>query len=286
MIYSNRYPGQEAPFMTKPVIFVVSDSVGETGDLVARAALAQFPAAETEIRRFPMVDSEREVAEVVGLARNQPTLIVYTLVMPAIREALVDLAARAGIPTVDIMGPVVRGLGTLLGQAPQGQPGLMHKLDEEYFRRVEAVEFAVKYDDGKDPRGFLKADVVLLGVSRSSKTPVSMYLANRKIKVANLPLVPEVNLPRELFMVPPTKVVGLRVSPEKLHHIREERLKTIGLRSDANYASMDRILMELDYAESVFKKVGCAVVDVTNKAVEETAVRVLELINRGGKFGD
>lgn len=272
--------------MAKPLLFVVSDSVGETADLVARAALAQFPAAEMEIRRYPMVDTEKEVAEVVAQAKQQSTLIVYTLVQPVVREALVDLAGRSGIPTIDIMGPVVRGLGTLLGQVPKGQPGLMHKLDEEYFRRVEAVEFAVKYDDGKDPRGFLKADVVLLGVSRSSKTPVSMYLAHRKVKVANLPLVPEVTLPRELFMVPPSKVVALRVSPDKLHHIREERLKTIGLRSDANYANMDRILEELDYAESVFKKVGCAVVDVTNKAVEETAVRVLELINRGGRFGD
>lgn len=270
----------------RPVVFVVSDSVGETADLVARAAISQFGDSAVEIRRFPMVDDLQAVRDVVEAARQQPTLIVFTIIVPEVREHLVTLTSGFGVPAVDIMGPMLDGLSRVLGRAPKLEPGLVHKLDEDYFRRVEAVEFAVKYDDGKDPRGFLRADVVLLGVSRSSKTPVSMYLAHRRFKVANLPLVPEVSLPKELFQVSPNKVVGLRVSPEKLHDIREERVKTIGLRSDANYSSYERILMELDYAEEVFKKVGCPVVDVTNKAVEETAVRVLEIINRGVKFGD
>lgn len=270
----------------KPVVFVVSDSVGETADLVARAAIAQFGVEPVEIRRFPLVDDPQAVREVVDAARMQPTMIVYTIIVPELRAEVKTLTGQYGIPAVDIMGPMIDGLAKVLGRAPKLEPGLVHRLDEDYFRRVEAVEFAVKYDDGKDPRGFLRADVVLLGVSRSSKTPVSMYLAHRRLKVANLPLVPEVSLPKELFLVSPMKVVGLRVSPEKLHHIREERVKTIGLRSDANYSNMERILMELEYAEQVFKKVGCPVVDVTNKAVEETAVRVLEIIHRGVKFGD
>lgn len=270
----------------RPVVFVVSDSVGETSDLVARAAISQFMATPVEIRRFSMVDDQQAVREVVEAARLQPTLIVYTIIVPELRDELKQLVMQYGLTAVDIMGPMLDGLEQVLGHPPKLEPGLVHKLDEEYFRKVEAIEFAVKYDDGKDPRGFLRADVVLLGVSRSSKTPVSMYLAHRRIKVANLPLVPEVALPKELFMLQPHKIVALRVSPEKLHGIREERVKTIGLRSDANYSSMERILMELDYAEEVFKKVGCPVVDVTNKAIEETAVRVLELINRGVKFGD
>jgi [pyruvate, water dikinase]-phosphate phosphotransferase / [pyruvate, water dikinase] kinase len=270
----------------RPVVFVVSDSVGETADLVARAAISQFMDIPVEIRRFPMVDDSQAISEVVEAARQQPTMIAYTIIVPELRQQLRRLVDEAGITAVDIMGPMLDGLAKVLGQPPRLEPGLVHKLDEDYFRKVEAIEFAVKYDDGKDPRGFLRADVVLLGVSRSSKTPVSMYLAHRRIKVANLPLVPEVNLPKELFMVSPHKVIGLRVSPDKLHNIREERVKTIGLRSDANYSSMERILLELDYAEEVFKKVGCPVVDVTNKAIEETAVRVLELTNRGVKFGD
>lgn len=270
----------------RPVVFVVSDSMGETADLVTRAAIAQFGGSQIEIRRYPMVDDLEAVRDVVDAASQQPTLIVFTIIVPEVRAELKTLTSRAGIPAVDIMGPMLDGFSKLLEQSPKLEPGLIHRLDENYFRRVEAVEFAVKYDDGKDPRGFLRADVVLLGVSRSSKTPVSMYLAHRRIKVANLPLVPEISLPRELFMVPPGKVVGLRVGAEKLHDIREERIKTIGLRSDANYSNMERILLELDYAEEVFKKVGCPVIDVTNKAIEETAIRVLEIINRGVKFSD
>lgn len=269
--------------VARPVVFVVSDSVGETAELVARAATAQFGRSDLQVRRFPLVDDLEAVREVVEAARMQPTLIAYTIIVPEVREELKRLTVQHQIPTVDIMGPMLEGLSQMLGQAPRLEPGLVRRLDEEYFRRVEAVEFAVKYDDGKDPRGFLRADVVLIGVSRSSKTPVSMYLAHRRYKVANLPLVPEVALPKELFMVPPERVVGLRVAPETLHEIREERVKTIGLRSDANYSNMGRILVELEYAEEVFKKVGCAVVDVTNKAIEEIAVRVLENINRGVK---
>lgn len=271
---------------TRPIVFVVSDSVGETADLVARAAISQFGGSTVEIRRFPMVDDREAVRDVVEAARRQPTLIVYTIIVPEVRAELKALTVQYGVPAVDIMGPMLDGLTKVLGRSPKLEPGLVHKLDEDYFRRIEAVEFAVKYDDGKDPRGFLRAEVVLLGVSRSSKTPVSMYLAHRRVKVANLPLVPEVSLPKELFQVPPGKVVGLRVSPVKLHDIREERVRTLGLKSDANYSSMERILMELDYAEEVFKRVGCPVIDVTSKAVEETAVRVLEIINRGVKFGD
>ncbi len=270
----------------RPVVYIVSDSVGETADLVARAAISQFGGHQVEIRRFPMMDDPETIRGIVESARLQPTLIVFTLIVPETRAVLKDTAEQFGIPIVDIMGPMLEGLEQVVGTAPRLQPGLIHKLDEDYFRRVEAVEFAVKYDDGKDPRGFLKADVVLLGVSRSSKTPVSMYLAHRRFKVANLPLVPEIAVPKELFQVNPDKVVGLRVNPEKLHQIREERLKTIGLRSDANYSNLERILYELNYADEVFKRVGCPVVDVTNKAVEETVVRVLEFVNRGAKNGD
>ncbi|MFO7172748.1 MAG: pyruvate, water dikinase regulatory protein [Bacillota bacterium] len=270
----------------RPVVFVVSDSVGETAELVARAAISQFDGGQVEIRRFPMVDSLREIAEIVEQAQRQPTLIVYTLILPEMREELRRQAEARGIVAVDIMGPMLAGLQKVLQKPPRLQPGLIHRLDEDYFRRVEAVEFAVKYDDGKDPRGCLKADVVILGVSRSSKTPVSMYLAHRKVKVANIPLVPEIPLPPEVYKVA-DKVVGLWVDPHKLLSIREERLRAIGLRTDASYANLERILAELEYAESIYRKLGCPVIDVTNKAVEETAFRVLEIIKaRGGTVGD
>jgi len=165
------------------------------------------------------------------------------------------------------------------------KPGLVRKMDEEYFKKVDAIEFAVKYDDGKDPRGILRADVVVIGVSRTSKTPLCMYLAHKGIKAANVPLVPEVAPPEEIFMLPPHKLIGLVIQPAQLNEIRRERLKTLGLTSTADYASMERILKELEYAENIMKRAGCSVIDVTNKAVEETATRVLEIYHRGERLG-
>jgi regulator of PEP synthase PpsR (kinase-PPPase family) len=158
------------------------------------------------------------------------------------------------------------------------EAGLIYRLDEQYFKRVDAVEFAVKYDDGKDPRGILKADVVVIGVSRTSKTPLSMYLAHKNYKVANVPLVPEIPPPQELFVISPKKIIGLTADPDKLNQIRRERLKTLGLNDSANYASMERILQELEYADALFKRLGCTVIDVSKKAVEETASIVMQVL--------
>lgn len=262
------------------LVFIVSDSLGETAELVTRAALSQFNGADVTIRRFPMISSAADIQGIVELATKQPTLIVYTLILPEAHNTMTQLAESHGVVAIDIMGPMMSGFVQVLGRVPRLQPGLIHKMDEAYFRRIECVEFAVKYDDAKDPRGFLMADAVLVGVSRCSKTPVSMYLAHRRFKVANLPLVPEVALPKEVLTIPRDRIVGLRVDPMKLSQIRQERVKTMGLTRDRNYADLERILAELEYAETVFKRLGCPVVDVTNRAVEETAVRVLELIHR------
>ena len=164
------------------------------------------------------------------------------------------------------------------GKQPLHEPGIMHKLDEEYFKKVEAIEFAVKYDDGRDPRGVLKADLVLIGVSRTSKTPLSQYLAHRRIKVANVPIVPEVDPPEELLSIDPAKCIGLKISPEKLIGIRTERLRTLGLSDSANYAKLERIKEELAYFEKVIDRIGCPVIDVTNKAVEETANIIYNMV--------
>jgi hypothetical protein len=181
---------------------------------------------------------------------------------------------------VDIMGPMMEALAEIVGSQPKLQPGLVHKLDEEYFRRVEAIEFAVKYDDGRDPRGLLKADVVLIGVSRTSKTPVSLYLANRGIKVANVPIVPELPPPEELFLLPRGRVIALTIDEVSLQAIRNERLRTLGLSMGADYAEPSRIERELDYASELFRRLNCPIVEVTGRAVEETATKVLEHVQR------
>ena len=206
-------------------------------------------------------------------------MIVYSLVRETLGEYLWTTAQVRGIPIVDVLGPMIQGLSHVFGRAPQEVAGLTHRADGNYFQRVEAAEFAVRYDDGKDPSALLAAEVVLLGVSRTSKTPLSLYLANRRLKVANVPLAPELPLPASLSAAA-HKVVGLTIAPEALLSIRKKRVGSLGLGESAGYASWPRIIEELAYARGVFDRVGCPVVDVSHQAVEETAEHVLTLLKR------
>ncbi|ATW27331.1 pyruvate, water dikinase regulatory protein [Candidatus Formimonas warabiya] len=266
-----------------PVIFVVSDSLGETAELVARAAGSQFDGGHVNIRRVPYVAEVSDIEAIFQEAVKYNSVITYTVVIEELREAISRLSVEHDIPCVDLLGPTMEAVTRVTGMQPKMATGLLRKLDDEYFRKVDAIEFAVKYDDGKDARGFKKADIVLIGVSRTSKTPVCMYLGHKKIKAANLPLVPEVAPPEELFEIPPKKIIGLTIRSQLLNDIRSERLKVLGLGSGADYANPNRIIEELEYAESIFRKVGCAVIDVTNRAVEETASKVLEIYYKGEK---
>ncbi len=268
--------------MASPVIYVVSDSLGETAEFVAKAAASQFNAAEKfDIQRVPYVTDKQILQDVVEEASDNCGIIAYTLVVPGLKEELEKLAHLYSVPVVDIMGPLLNALSQATSAEPKMEAGLLHRLDDQYFRRVEAIEFAVKYDDGKDPRGLLHADIVLIGVSRTSKTPVSMYLAHKRIKAANVPIVPEVEPPAELLRIPSRKIIGLTIQPQLLLQIRQERLKTLGLTTDAEYASLNRIQKELVYADRLMAELACPVIDVTNKAIEETASKVLEDYYRG-----
>ena len=260
------------------MIYALSDSIGETAELVARATASQFDSDTMEIVRIPYINSVNQLERVLADAVKQPSVICHTIVSANLRQALTEKAAAAGILTIDLMGPMIQATQQISGLYPKLKPGLIHKLDQEYFRRVEAVEFAVKYDDGKNPGGLLKAEIVIVGVSRTSKTPLSMYLAHKKWKVANVPLVPEIPPPHELFQVPPARIIGLIIDPYKLNEIRAERLKVMGLAPDASYAAVDRIEEELQHARIVMSKLACPVIDVSNKAIEETANRIVELI--------
>ncbi len=264
---------------------MVSDSLGETAEFVARAAASQFDSGQVEIRRVPYVSDIRHLEEVVEEASGSNAVIAYTLILPEFKARMQELSQQCQVPAVDILGPMVEAIAHVSRVNPRLEVGLLRKLDEQYFRKVEAVEFAVKYDDGKDPRGLLNADIVLIGVSRTSKTPVSMYLAHKRIKVANVPLVPEVAPPDELFKLPVRKVVGLTIDAGQLNSIRQERLKTLGLSASADYASKQRILLELDYAHGIMQRIGCPIIDVTNRAVEETASKVLEIYQKGERYG-
>jgi len=250
-----------------------------------RAAASQFFNTEMEIVRVPYVDDINFIREIVSEAAERRSIIAYTIVVDELKQEIIKAAEEYGISTVDIMGPVLEVMSQAVEESPVKKAGLLRRLDEEYFRKVEAVEFAVKYDDGKDPRGILRADIVLVGVSRTSKTPVCMYLAHKRVKAANVPLVPEVDPPEELFRLPKGKIIGLTIDPSLLNGIRTERLKTLGLTANADYANLKRILLELEYAEGIMKKLGCPIINVTNKAVEETASKILEYYYRGERHG-
>lgn len=269
--------------MENLIIYVISDSVGETAQLVTKAALSQFSMHDDcEIRRFPYVTDEKFLIEILNSGKNESAIIVYTLVDEKLLYTTKNFCEEEKLSNIDLMTPLLREIANKTNTKPKREPGIIRKLDESYFKRVEAIEFAVKYDDGKDPRGILKSDIVLLGISRTSKTPLSMYLANKNVKVANVPLVPEIPIPKEVFEINPKKIIGLTNTPEKLNIIRQERLKALGLSSNASYANLDRILQELDYSETVMKRVGCPVIDVSNKAIEETAGIIMDIMKENG----
>jgi len=259
-------------------IYVVSDSIGETAEQVGKAAISQFDVDIKDTMRFPYINSTVQIENVIEDAKGKNSIILFTIVVDDLRSFMIEKAKENNIQAVDLINPVLLSMEKVIGSKPKREPGIIRKLDEKYFKKVEAVEFAVKYDDGKDVRGIKKADIVLVGISRTSKTPLSMYLAHKNIKVANIPLVPEVNPPKELFEIDASKVIGLTANPIKLNEIRQERLKSLGLSSQATYASMDRILEEIEYAESIMKKLNCKMIDVSVKAVEETAGIILEMI--------
>ena len=258
--------------MDRPIIYACSDSLGETAERVARAAASQYDKQEFNIVRLPYIRSEQQIEEIVQKATDENAMICYTIISPVLRKRLSTLAQSAHIPVIDIIGPMMNGIG--------------HLTDTEPTIKADAIEFAVKFDDGKNPLGFLKADIVIIGVSRTSKTPLSMYLAHKRVKAANLPLVPEVPLPQELFEVPARKIVGLVIDPYKLNYIRSERLRAMGLEPDANYADVERINEELEYAQNVMRRLHCPVIDVSAKAIEETANLILDIVKRNKELYD
>ncbi|MGI5950019.1 pyruvate, water dikinase regulatory protein [Peptoniphilus sp.] len=259
------------------VVFVISDSIGETGELIAKSSVRQFESENFEIRRYPYHNSVEQIKPLLEeAAKIENSLIVYTNVVQDTRNYIEKVAKELSLHTVDVMGEPMRQIEDILGYEPLREPGLIRRLDENYFKKVECVEFAVKYDDGKDPRGAKKADICLVGISRTSKTPLSMYLANKLYKVANIPLVPEVPVPKEVYEKDVNRVVGLIANPDKIITIREQRLKSLGLESGAKYANYDRIKEELDYSRQVMDDLGCYVIDVSDKAIEETAELIIE----------
>lgn len=257
------------------IIFTLSDSSGETAEAVARAAVVQFPPGRASIYRLPQVKSPSQIPGLVREIASDRAVIAYTLVLPEYREMLEAEAAIHKIPTIDLLSPLIDRIAKLTNQTPLSQPGRLHMLDESYFRRIEAVEFAIRFDDGKNPDGLRQADVVLIGVSRTSKTPNCMYLAHHYgLKSANVPIVYGVDLPLNLYQVPSRKIIGLHLDPYLLREIRSTRAQVLGMPGFNDYADEERIRQEVRYAKKIYRELKCHVIDVSAKAIEETSSEI------------
>lgn len=261
-------------------VFVLSDSVGGTASNIYYAARAQFPEVAFDLKNFPFIRQEDQLKTILESAKEIDAIVLHTLVNPELVDITEDFCLENDLTCFDVINPIINELALRSNTLPTHKPGAQHKLDEKYFDRIGALEFAVKYDDGKDPKGFLEADIVILGISRTSKTPLSIFLANQNYKVANLPLLPESTLPKEIWQVDSNKIVGLTNDEEMLSNIRRERMISYGMQPDTPYSDKNRIRKEIKYAEELYKKLNCQVINVATKSIEETAAIIINSLQK------
>ena len=263
----------------KKQIFILSDATGLTAEMAVNAALSQFRNVEVEVNRSTMVRNRNGVVETIHLAKETDGVIVYTLITSALRQIFNEEATKQGVKVVDLMKPMLDSFTEFLGYTPIGNPGIQRELSENYFKGIEAMEYTVNHDDGLDPDGIHLADIVIVGVSRTSKTPLSVFLSTQYfLRVANVPIVLEVGQPRQLFRLDRSKVVGLTISAERLVEIRKERIKRMSFAAPPKYTDYDRVVKELECSKQLFAANGWAVIDVTEKSIEETASDIVQLM--------
>src|SRR5712691_2708207 len=260
-------------------LHIVSDSTGETAQRLVQALEAQFPDQEFVEVRHPRVENAEDLHIAVAQARGRPAVMVYTLVEPEFRDIMRQLCRRSRVHYCDLLGHPIDSISRVAGVAARMQPGARAPLDAQYFKRIEAIEFAVKYDDGAGGRGLDEADVVLVGVSRTSKTPLSIYLGYLGQKAANVPVVRGIDPPEELFELDPAKIVGLTIAAERLGDIRTARVRSMG-EPRRRYAELEEIYAELDEATALHRRLRCPVIDVSELSVEETAMRIIRPVER------
>ena len=257
-------------------LHVVSDSTGETAARLAEAVEAQFPEEVFEVIRHPRITDVDDAQLAAARARGRRAVVLFTLVEPQLREAMRASCKRYRVHYCDLLGHPIDAVAKVSGSAAAHTPGARPVLDSNYFKRMAAIEFAVRYDDGLGAHGLGDADIVLVGVSRSSKTPLSMYLAYLGYKTANVPVVKGIEPPKELWEIDGSRVVGLTIDAAALAEIRGERKR--GMHGGGRYAELESIYEELEYAESVHRRLRCPVIEVSNLAIEETARRIVRIV--------
>jgi regulator of PEP synthase PpsR (kinase-PPPase family) len=259
-------------------IFVVSDSTGETAEKLLQAVLSQFSNVKPTVLRRIYVRTEGQVGEIVKEAKGKDGLVLFTFVSEILRNTMREEALKTGTLAIDVLGPLLTTMSYFLGVAPESMPGLLHRVDTDYFSRIEAVQFTVKHDDGQEAATLNQADIVLVGPSRTAKTPLSIYLAQFGYKVANIPIVLDIPLPKEIHKVVQGRVVGLVIDASRLVEIREARMEKMK-RKIPGYAEIQKITQELSYCREIYRRnPKWGVIDVTGRAVEEVSTDVISLI--------
>jgi regulator of PEP synthase PpsR (kinase-PPPase family) len=268
----------------KKTIYLVGEGTGETINKIARAALSQFSKEKVEKKRFFLVTDEEQVERITEQAMKDKALIAFSMIHPPLRDRLIREAERRGVNAIDVIGDFIVQLSIFLGEEPMSIPGRQHILDEDYYRRIDAINYAVKHDDGKMSEGLKHGDLILVGLSRTGKTPLATYLANQGWKVANVPLHSDMQPPQELFQVEQRRVFGLLIGVETLVRLREARLKQLGLEPYAKYADPVMIADEIEWCKGVFEaNPRWRVIDVSDKAIEEAAASILSAYHTGKK---
>jgi len=268
----------------KRVLYLVGEGTGETITKIARAALAQFNRENAEVKTFFLVTDEHYISRIIKQASEDDALVAFSIVQPDLRDYLIKEADKRGIKAIDVIGSFIVQLSIFLKEKPLEIPGRQYILDEDYFRRIEAINFSVKHDDGKLPNGLKHADLVLVGLSRTGKTPLSTYLANLGWKVANVPIHPNMEPPEELFQVDQRKIFALVINVESLVKLREARLKQLGLQAHAKYADPVQVSDEIEWCDDFFKQnPRWKVVDVSTRAIEEVAAGIISAYQKKKK---
>lgn len=278
---SNRTPpGGDERVRRNRTIYIISDGTGETAANMTRAALVQYDLMDVNIVRCKNVRSEAQVESVIDDAFDAQAVVIHTVVSSSLRNKLTELTAAKGLQVVDLLGPMLNVFDVYFGVHSDGQAGLLRTVDERYFKRIEAIEYTVKHDDGKTLADLGAADIILVGISRTSKTPLSVFLSHKGWKVANIPIVVGTPLPKELFDIDQRKIVGLMIDTDSLIRIRRNRLEKFGQDPGGEYASLQYIEKEIQFAQELFKKNRrWPVFNVTERALEETAAEIIRVVS-------
>ncbi len=260
-------------------IIILSDGTGETAAQITRAAIVQFSDKEIYFTRYKNIRTKAQVESIFEDAAIHHDMLVYTIVSPELREFITLRASEKNVPTIDLLGPLLNSMSSYFQLTPKTTPGLFHQVNDRYFKRIEAMEYTIAHDDGRDLTNLDKADIILLGISRTSKTPLSMYLSHQGWKVANIPLILGYDIPPEVLAADPKKVVCLTISADTLSTIRKARLERLGQEDGGDYASMNKVIEEIEYADQLFRKnKRWPVFNVTSKALEETASDIIKMM--------